>query len=116
MGIEDEGRQTQRKRRNPEVDDMRDKYRQCHEEQHDQCAHPQVNARTGEAREQRAEVDSRSCESTSRGDVTSTTIVKVRQNRVALDLGGKYLEEGGQRRELLGQTEDSTSSSTFNEF
>lgn len=73
MGIEDERRDTKGEDRDPEIYQVRRPQRQGDIEQRDQGPHAQVDTRSGEPREQYAEVYPRSREPTSGGNVPSTT-------------------------------------------
>jgi hypothetical protein len=116
MRIKDERRQTQRERRDPKIDHMRNPQRDRHIQQHNQRAHAQVDARTRKAREERAKVRARRREPTAGRDVPRTAVVEIADDGVALDLGGEDLEDGGEGAELFRETEDGADCTAFDEF
>lgn len=73
MWVEQERRNTKRKNRDPEVDEVRSPERQRHVEQHYQRPHPEIYTWPSKPREQNAEVNSRRCKTTPSSNVTCTS-------------------------------------------
>lgn len=65
-------------------------------EQDQQVPEAGVDARSGETGVEDAEGDAGCRESTTGGDVSSTSECQVAQDRIAVDLGGKDFKDGGE--------------------
>ena len=116
MGIEHERCKTQRKDGNPEVNKEGCPNRQGRIEQHNQRPHAQVYAWTCKAGKEDAEGYPTRGESTSCGDVTSSSEVQVAQNRVGVDLSREDFEHRGEGTELLRKSKNGFDCSTLHKF
>ena len=99
--VENKWRKAKRERRNPEVDHMRDPQRDRHIQQHHQCPHAQIDTRARETGKQQTEVRARRCKATTSSNVSSTTVVQVAEDGVAVDLRREDLKDGGKRGDVL---------------
>lgn len=86
MGIEHKRRNAQTQNRHPEVQQIWRPQRQCHVEQHDQRAHPQIDTRARKTREENAERVSCGGETAAGSDVAGTSKSEIAENRVSVDL------------------------------
>lgn len=85
MGVEQERRHAKGEDRHPEVSNPRRPHRDRHVEEHDQTPHAQVDARSGKSREQDTERNTGYSETTSCGDVSSTSECQIAGDRVRRD-------------------------------
>ena len=116
MRVEDEGGDAECEDGDPEVDEMRDPDGQGDVQEHEQRPHAEVNAGPGEPRVEDAEGQARGGETSSSGDVSSTTECEIAQNRMSVDLGGEDFEDRGEGEEVLPQACQGSTSAALGEF
>ena len=116
MWVEQEWSDTKGENRYPKVDQVRRPEREGDIEEHQQRAHAEVDARTGEAREKDAERDPGRRKATAGSDVSRATEGQVVQDRVGVDLGGEHLKHRRERHELLAESRERSTSTTLNQF
>jgi hypothetical protein len=85
-------------------------------EQHNESAHSHINAGTGEPRIQNREGEACGGKSSARSDVAGSAKRQVGENGVGVDLSGEDFEDWRQRKEMLAQSNKSTSSPPFSQF
>jgi hypothetical protein len=90
----------------------------CHGnvEQEDQSSDTKVDRWASESRVKNAERNTSRGETSSSGDISSSSESQIVQDRVHVNLGGKDLEDGRKRQEVLGQSKDCSASTTLGKF
>lgn len=114
--VEDERRQAQGERRDPEVDEpvgperRRDvEHAQCEPEAH-------VDGRPGEARVEDRERVARRREAAAGGDVARAAERQVGQDRLGVDLGREDFEHGRHRAEMLAEADQGLAGAALGEL
>lgn len=95
---------------------MPDPQREGHVEQEQERPQSEVDARAGKPREENGERDPGSSEATTGGDVASSSVGQVAQDRVRGDLGAEHLEDGREGEEVLAESNDGANDSSLCEL
>ena len=101
MRVEQEWRDDEGHDGEPEVDHVPGPDGQCRKEQNDDRSDTQIDGWSRESRVENAEGNSSCSETSTGGNVSSTTKVQVAENRVSVDLGREDFENGRGRQEVF---------------
>ena len=93
MRVEEEGCDTESGDRYPEVDEVWDPDGHGDVEEHDQHSHAHVDTRPCESGVEDTEGQTSGCETSTSGDIASTTEGQVGQDGVGVDLRGEDFED-----------------------
>ena len=94
MRVEDEGCNAKRHDGEPEVDEERSPNSHCGVKEDEDKPHAHIDARTGEARIKNGERHASGGESTTSGDVSSSTEGQIALDGLRIDLGGEDFKNG----------------------
>jgi len=116
MRVEEEGRDRQRQNRDPEIDEVWRPEGQSDVKQQHKRSQSQVDGGASKTRVKNAKRDPRGGKSSPCRDVSSSTKVEIVEDRVSVDLGREDLKDRRQRHEVLGQSNDGSSCTSFRQF